>query len=246
MSIFLDNLRNVLFNVSGLWFNSLSLHLSVSLWVSVSLPVSLSLYLFVSVSFWLTLVYRPYRQVTSFPIHYHSELHTPLPQCGLSLPGLVESKKQQAGDVATVTRFYPCPWRPAGGKLKSGGVTQQTCLSVTREGTMQKNRAKASRSGRQAKTQGRTESQNNTLPCLLHDINYKGIASFPRDWAAREGELRTRHPSLAQGLEAAQGSGVRKTCSVSYCEAPGTFPDLPGPKCSCLYVRYLCISYCRD
>lgn len=39
--------------------------------------------------------------------------------------------------------------------------------------------SKGLRAGRQASAAAGLELQNNPLPCLLHAVNYKGIASFP-------------------------------------------------------------------
>lgn len=126
---------------------TLSLHLSLSLSASVCLSLFLPLC--------LSLVnIKTDNLAPSFHVHCHSELHTPLPQCGLSLPD-VEGKKQQVGDVATVTRFYPCPWRPAGGGLQGGGVAANL-PKCHQGGDDAEKQSKGLRPGRQASAAGRT------------------------------------------------------------------------------------------
>lgn len=140
--------------------------LTLSVHLSLSLPLSVCLSLFLPLCLCLLLanIYTG-NLAPSFPIHCHSELHTPLPQCGLSLPG-VEGKKWQVGDVATVTRFYPRPWRPAGGGLQGGGIAANL-PKCHQGGDDAEKQSKGLRPGRQASAAGRTSAAEQHSPLSL-------------------------------------------------------------------------------
>lgn len=67
----------------------------------------------------------------------------------LDLQGEDSKKQQEARRHSKSDSVLPIvPGDRQGENSKCGGVTQKTCLRVTREGVMPKSRAKASRAGR--------------------------------------------------------------------------------------------------
>lgn len=85
------------------------------------------------------------------------------------------------GDVARVTQFYPLSLESTGGKLLVWWGNSENLLKPHQGADDAEKQSKGLKGWRQScqRCSAGLELQNNTIPCLLHNINYNGVATFP-------------------------------------------------------------------